>query len=65
METWKVKDQYKRGYDQSACKPETLYAFGAKITTDIYQISAVILAVINYNRYNVVKLQKLDMFVVK
>ena len=36
METWKVKDQYKRGYDQSSCKPETLYAFQAKITTDIY-----------------------------
>ena len=36
METWKVKDQYKGGYDQSSCKPETLYAFQAKITTDIY-----------------------------
>ena len=36
METWKVRDQYKHGYDQSSCKPETLYAFQAKITTDIY-----------------------------
>ena len=37
MQTWKVKDQYKRGYDQSARKPETLYAFEAKITAEIYR----------------------------